>query len=136
MSKKEGTCSVCGMYNRPHFSECSCLGKILISNDSERDAPVGDTTSETLKIRGDRYGSFETHAELSQRLKENFFDHMKKYNEENLKAMSPDKVESVEMIMHKLARIANGDVNYDDNWRDIAGYAQLVVDNISSDIKT
>lgn len=32
------------------------------------------------------------------------------------------------MIAHKLARIMNGDPNYIDNWTDIAGYAQLVVD--------
>ena len=35
-------------------------------------------------------------------------------------------VESIDMICHKLGRIANGDPFYDDSWRDIEGYARLV----------
>ena len=31
------------------------------------------------------------------------------------------------MILHKVARILNGDPDYVDSWADIAGYAQLVV---------
>ena len=37
-------------------------------------------------------------------------------------------LESLTLICHKLARIANGDPFYDDSWKDIAGYSQLVVD--------
>ena len=45
------------------------------------------------------------------------------------------------MILHKLARIVNGDANYIDSWRDIVGYTQLVVDELletngSTDVKT
>jgi hypothetical protein len=44
------------------------------------------------------------------------------------------------MILHKLARIVNGDANYIDSWRDIVGYSQLVVDELlitegSTDVK-
>ena len=35
--------------------------------------------------------------------------------------------EAMTMIANKLARIVNGDPNYPDSWRDIAGYAMLVV---------
>ena len=35
------------------------------------------------------------------------------------------------MILHKLARILNGDPNYVDSWHDIAGYAILVEDIIN-----
>jgi hypothetical protein len=38
------------------------------------------------------------------------------------------------MIMHKVARILNGDPNYADNWIDIAGYATLVADRLEGDI--
>ena len=40
-----------------------------------------------------------------------------------------DKVllEAMEMILHKIARIFNGDEIYIDNWADIAGYATLAV---------
>ena len=34
------------------------------------------------------------------------------------------------MICHKIGRIINGDANYEDSWRDIAGYAQLVADRL------
>jgi len=30
------------------------------------------------------------------------------------------------MILHKIARILNGDPEYSDNWHDIAGYATLI----------
>ena len=35
------------------------------------------------------------------------------------------------MIQHKIGRILNGDPNYDDNWRDICGYSQLVLDELN-----
>ena len=34
--------------------------------------------------------------------------------------------ESLDMIVHKIARILNGDPNHVDSWHDIAGYATLV----------
>lgn len=71
----------------------------------------------TLRERGSRYGTFEENARITQSLMEvlqtgqNFdkFEHMHK--------------ECVHMICHKLARMVCGDPNYDDNPRDIAGYA-------------
>jgi hypothetical protein len=43
------------------------------------------------------------------------------------KSLHADQQEALDMICHKIGRIINGDANYDDSWRDIAGYAQLVV---------
>ena len=40
--------------------------------------------------------------------------------------------EALEMIVHKIARIVNGDPNYIDNWIDICGYSKLVIDEIIS----
>lgn len=34
------------------------------------------------------------------------------------------------MILHKVSRIINGDPSYADSWRDIAGYAQLIVNEL------
>jgi uncharacterized ferritin-like protein (DUF455 family) len=73
----------------------------------------------TLKERGARYGDFRSHAEISQMLKSLVLDHDAQ--------LAPYQAEALEMICHKLARIVNGDPNYADSWRDIAGYAQLVV---------
>lgn len=42
----------------------------------------------------------------------------------------PDQEEALNMICNKIARIVNGDPNHIDSWRDVAGYAQLVVDRL------
>jgi len=34
------------------------------------------------------------------------------------------------MVVHKIARILNGDPNYDDSWVDISGYTKLVADRL------
>ena len=74
-----------------------------------------------LKERGKTYGSFETFADTSQELKNNFYLNL-------CSDIEPHHAEAIDMILHKIARIANGNPNFIENWRDIAGYAQLVVD--------
>jgi len=73
-----------------------------------------------LKERGKRYGDFKTQAEISQKLKQIIFEH----NPDIQKI--PYLAEGVEMICHKLARLANGDEKYVENFIDIAGYSTLV----------
>lgn len=78
----------------------------------------------TLQERGKNYGPFTGHAGITQAIKSamckapNWID------------ITPDKKEALEMIAHKIGRILNGNSNYDDSWVDIAGYAQLIVNNI------
>lgn len=92
---------------------------------------VGENTSEsideTLQQRGNRYGSFQSHSQLSSGLRSAILSHYATTHPDG-KQLEPAMVEALILICHKLARIANGDPWYDDNWRDIAGYAQLVVD--------
>ena len=45
---------------------------------------------------------------------------------DNWEELSPAQKESLEMIVHKIARILNGDPNYADSWHDISGYATLI----------
>ena len=82
--------------------------------------------TDTLTERGARYGTFVGHAEVTQ--------HLKAYYREQLairgKVLAPDQYEAMDMIMHKVGRIVNGDPDYDDSWVDIAGYAQLVADRL------
>ena len=74
----------------------------------------------TLTERGKTHGDFKENSLISQDLK--------------LVARSGDKwqtlkffqKESLEMILHKIARIVSGNPNESDHWRDIAGYATLV----------
>lgn len=49
--------------------------------------------------------------------------------------LAPDQRESLEMVMHKIARIINGDPNYADSWHDIAGYAKLVADRLDGVVR-
>ena len=37
------------------------------------------------------------------------------------------------MVQHKIARILNGDPNYIDNWIDLVGYSQLVVNRLEKE---
>lgn len=80
--------------------------------------------NDLLKERGTRYGKFTTHAELTQTLKSTMMFYP------NWSILSADKKEALEMIAHKIGRIINGDPEYVDSWEDIAGYAQLVVNNL------
>ena len=84
------------------------------------------TVEDMLIERGERYGKFEDHARISQDLKNVLYRHLS----ERKKALAPDQAEALEMIMHKIARIVNGDPDYEDNFYDIAGYAQLVGDRL------
>ena len=84
----------------------------------------------TLSERGQRYGEFEDHAEHSIAIKAVLFTLM---GEEKAHTLKADQVEAICMIAHKLARITNGDPHYDDSWRDVAGYAQLVANRLAKD---
>lgn len=83
---------------------------------------VSSNITDTLVERNKRYGTFSKQAEISQEL-QRVVAHYGGY-----KKMAPYQREAINMILHKLARIINGDANYDDSWRDIAGYSQLVTD--------
>ena len=79
-----------------------------------------------LAQRGARYGVFKQHAEVTQRFKNLLTEEL--VNREKL--LEPSQQEALEMIFHKIGRIVNGDPNYSDSWRDIAGYAALVADEL------
>lgn len=78
----------------------------------------------TLADRGKKYGAFTGHALITQHLKEVM--HMTN----KWRALAPDQKEALEMIVHKIGWILNGDPNYHDSWHDIEGYARLVADRL------
>ena len=84
-----------------------------------------------LQERGNRYGKFSGHASVTQSFKRVMQD-SPNWNKLDL---TPSMRESLEMIAHKIGRILNGDPTYDDSWIDIAGYAQLVVDELHGESK-
>lgn len=91
------------------------------------DTHTQDATTNVAQIlteRGERYGKFIKHADVTQCLKKVLF------NRRIRDSFAPDQVEALEMICHKMARIVNGDPDYADSWIDIAGYAKLVADRL------
>lgn len=93
---------------------------------------------EVVKERTAEYGNFQTLANLSRALTDTTLKHYE--NTHNTCTDTPARlpnfmVESLHMINHKIARMANGNAYKEDNWLDIAGYAQLVV-NILEASKT
>jgi hypothetical protein len=46
------------------------------------------------------------------------------------KTFADDQWEALEMIVHKIGRIVNGNPDVTDHWVDIAGYATLIADRL------
>ena len=80
----------------------------------------------TLTQRGNNYGLFATHAEVTQKLKWVVRESTKEiHGVEIEERLSPSQLEALDMIFHKIGRIINGNPNIEDHWHDIAGYAEL-----------
>lgn len=94
--------------------------------------PEGDNDVDAiLEQRGNRYGSFVGHAEITQTLKYCTAKSLRKRGKE----LDFDQQEALDMIFHKIGRIVNGDPNYADSWIDIAGYAKLVADRLEGKVR-
>lgn len=82
------------------------------------------TITETLEERGTRYGNYREQTKISKAIRLELIDGL------NNKHIDSDQEDALTMIAVKLSRIVNGDPDYADNWRDIAGYATLVADRL------
>ena len=76
---------------------------------------------ELLNVREDMYGQYSVVSQISQDIKKVMKD------SPNYKVMPAFARESLDMIANKIARILNGNYYHEDSWRDISGYAQLVI---------
>ena len=81
--------------------------------------------------RGTRYGFFIGQATISQELKKVVYAGLNRSGNK----LDNDQLEALDMIVHKIARIVNGDPNYSDSWVDIAGYAKLVSDRLEGIVR-
>ena len=93
------------------------------------DFGVVSDVEELITERGSRYGKFKDGAEIMQELK----DVMREVD--GWHNLTPSQREALDMIQHKIGRILNGDPTYDDSWKDIAGYATLIVNELNGEIK-
>ena len=82
---------------------------------------------EVLNERGINYGEFRDFAEIARMFKSIA------HHSPSWERMSGVQKEGMDMVLHKVSRILNGNPNFMDSWVDIIGYAQLVVDDLNAD---
>lgn len=114
-----------------HFAPSYYDGKVWTREEFEAfgcGTPSDDVDS-TIAERGNRYGKFKDGANIMQELKEVM------RATPNWSNLSPSQREALEMIQHKIGRVLNGDPNYDDNWRDIAGYSTLILEEVNGNAR-
>lgn len=85
-----------------------------------------DTVDAILNNRAKQYGKFIEGAEIMQMTKRLIHN----YVEQRGTSLAFDQLEAIDMIVHKLGRIVNGNPDKVDHWDDIAGYATLVADRL------
>jgi len=81
-----------------------------------------------LLDRACRYGSFADVAKRSHAILISIINHAPQTSH-----LKPHHTEAFQMIATKLARLVNGQINDLDSWRDIAGYAMLVHNQIEQE---
>ena len=84
-----------------------------------------------LDARAENYGKFIDGAEIMQMLKRMVHGYIEKRGTQ----LAFDQRESIDMMVHKLGRIINGNPDHVDSWRDIAGYATLVADRLEGNAR-
>jgi hypothetical protein len=84
-----------------------------------------------LNDRAKDYGKFKDGAALMQSIKRLLAEHARVHD----KLFADDQWEAIEMIVHKMGRILNGNPDKVDNWVDIAGYATLVADRLEGNAR-
>ena len=89
-----------------------------------QDIVVYGAVSNILQQRESQYGSYSDVARITQAIKSQLI------TGSSYDKLSDEQKLSLDMIANKMARAVNGDVNYIDNWNDICGYSQLVIDNL------
>lgn len=103
-------------------------GEIKIDGDSYVKLIQGEVkpnTTEILNQRQSQYGDYADVATITQTIV-NSLQTGASYSQ-----LSDAQKTSLFMIANKMARAVNGDVTYKDNYEDICGYSQLVLDELN-----
>jgi transposase-like protein len=90
-----------------------------------------DEVDATLDARAVDYGKFIEGAEVMQMLKRVVQVALNNRD----KVLAHDQAEAMDMIIHKIGRIVNGNPDVVDHWLDIAGYAKLVADRLEGRVR-
>lgn len=84
------------------------------------------TVENILNERENQYGNYGEVAKITQGIKEQLL------TGRSYEKLSDEQKLSLDMIANKMSRAVNGDVNLIDNYLDICGYSQLVVDSMKN----
>lgn len=87
---------------------------------------MSSTIDGILDDRGSRYGNYLEQTKITNELLRVIDTSLRERN----KSLQPDQADAMNMIAVKISRIINGDPDYADNWKDIAGYATLVAERL------
>jgi transposase-like protein len=112
------------------------LEKMRAEKDSQELEQTGiemyeDEVDATLDARALDYGKFIEGAEVIQMLKRVVQNALNNRD----KTLAHDQAEAMDMIIHKIGRIVNGNPDVVDHWLDIAGYAKLVADRLEGRVR-
>lgn len=126
-----------GMVFPPRSEQLATLAPALpMPEDSQKLVQTGiemyeDGVDVTLDARAVDYGKFIEGAEVMQMLKRVVQNALSNRD----KVLAHDQAESMDMIIHKIGRIVNGNPDVVDHWLDIAGYAKLVADRLEGRVR-
>ncbi len=93
--------------------------------------PDETKVDQILDSRAKDYGKFIDGAEIMQMLKRLVHGYIEKRGT----PLAFDQREAIDMMIHKLGRIINGNPDKVDSWRDVAGYATLVADRLEGNAR-
>ena len=118
------------------LADMGLLDEAATAEDSQKLVQTGiemyeDTVDETLDARAVEYGKFIEGAEVMQMLKRVVQAALNNRD----KTLAHDQAEAMDMIIHKIGRIVNGNPDVVDHWLDIAGYAKLVADRLEGRVR-
>jgi hypothetical protein len=105
--------------------------KLPVEDACEECDEPEDTVDAILNNRAKQYGKFIEGAEIMQMTKRLVHN----YVEQRGTSLAFDQLEAIDMIIHKLGRIINGNPDKVDHWDDIAGYATLVSDRLKGNTR-
>lgn len=105
------------------LADCPLRKDTGVITDPDVDERIKESFGPLLAERKKQYGEYHQVAACAQQLKRT----LRKFID--FDALRNTQAESLDMICNKLARL-QGDADLVDTWRDIAGYAQLVVNEL------
>lgn len=90
-----------------------------------------------LADRGSDYGDFFGHAAVAQNIKGIVNAQLARNPQFQLLSPAEKHVvrEGLDMIAHKIARIANGNPRVEDSWDDIGGYARITRERVCKKVE-